>query len=84
MGCCNDIVHGVAGLVGAIVGADRAPADVIESRRIICRACDQAEPCVHNVFKKCICKKCGCLLKAKTTIAKQYCPISKWDAYSNE
>ncbi len=25
-----------------------------------------------------ICKKCGCILKAKTTIINEKCPLNKW------
>lgn len=34
------------------------------------------EPCEHN--KMGICKRCGCIVKAKVRFANQRCPIGLW------
>jgi len=43
---------------------------VTDARRAHC------DPCEHN--KMGICKRCGCLIKAKTRLANQRCPIGLW------
>jgi len=39
-------------------------------RRLIC------EKCEFNVMN--LCKKCGCIIPAKTKLEKSECPIGKW------
>jgi hypothetical protein len=79
MGCnCGAIVQGAIGLAKAAAGVDRADDATIERRRSICRNCPHAQPCPLSAGKKCKCAKCGCLLKAKTAIAGERCPIGKW------
>ncbi len=51
-------------------GRTLAPTDVQKERMDICNAC--------NYFKDNRCKKCGCQLKAKTTLAAAKCPLGKW------
>lgn len=43
---------------------------VTEARRAHC------DPCEHN--KMGICKRCGCIIQAKTRLAGQRCPIGLW------
>jgi hypothetical protein len=75
---CGKIIHGAAGLVKAATGIDRASDAEVERRRDICRSCPEAVPCVANVGRKCRCRLCGCLLRAKTAIASEQCPAGKW------
>ena len=77
-GCVEKIAHGAAGLAKAFLGIDRADDDTIEWRRTICRKCEHAEPCIANVVKFCKCKKCGCVLRAKTASESESCPEAKW------
>jgi len=76
--CAKKIAAGVVGLTKAALNIDRAPDDVIEQRRATCRACPFASPCTSNPLKFCTCMKCGCVLKAKTKIASESCPVGKW------
>ena len=75
---CSQIAKGAAGLAKATLGIDRADDATIETRRNLCRACPEAVPCIKNTAKFCMCNKCGCLLKAKTVIASEKCPLGKW------
>jgi hypothetical protein len=75
---CGSIAHGAISIAKSMVGLDRAPEDVIESRRKTCRDCPEAEPCLVTLGKKCKCKLCGCLLTAKTSLASEVCPLGKW------
>ena len=76
----NHVAHGVAGLAKAAAGIDRPPEEIIAERRAICRACSHAVPCVASVGKFCKCAKCGCLLRAKTAVMEESCPMRKWVA----
>ena len=78
MGCCGKIAAGAIGLARAAAGIGRADVDTVERRRALCRDCPEAVPCVKNTAKFCMCNKCGCLLKAKTVIASEKCPLGKW------
>jgi len=79
---CTEVIHGAVGLAKAATGIDRAEAATIEARRVICRACEHALPCVfrglHTLGRKCKCAKCGCNLRAKTTLAGENCPDGRW------
>jgi hypothetical protein len=44
--------------------------DTVDERRAHC------DPCEHN--KMGICKRCGCIIQAKTRLANQRCPIGLW------
>jgi hypothetical protein len=44
--------------------------NTIEERRSFC------DPCEHN--KMGICKRCGCIIAAKTRFKGQKCPIGLW------
>lgn len=79
--CCSaksKIFGGAVGLAKALSGVGRADNKVIVKRRNICRSCDHAIPCVGNIGRICRCKACGCILKAKTAIESESCPIGKW------
>jgi hypothetical protein len=51
---------------------DRASEEDAESRYSICKSC----PEFIKLTKQC--KKCGCLMSAKTKLALATCPIGKW------
>jgi hypothetical protein len=51
----------------------RVSAQVAEERFAICKACP------HLIQATAQCKKCGCLMKAKTKLPHASCPIGKWD-----
>lgn len=46
--------------------------DLIEYRLSICNEC----PFLNKTFMKC--RKCGCFMELKTTLAKAKCPIGNW------
>ena len=83
MGCCGGakrVASGAAGLATYAMALRQAPAEVIDQRRAICRAntCGKAVLCKQNVSKFCVCRACGCLLKAKTANADESCPEGLW------
>lgn len=46
---------------------------IIQEKRLdICKACPEFVRFTHQ------CKKCGCLMKAKTKLADATCPLNKW------
>lgn len=49
----------------------RSDKSLAESRLDICKTCDYFS-------KKHTCKKCGCIMAAKVTLANAKCPIGKW------
>ena len=49
-----------------------APKEIAENRMAICIQCEYYDT-THNR-----CKKCGCMLKAKTKFLGAKCPIRKW------
>lgn len=50
----------------------RAEEDISEYRLKICQTCEFFKPKGNR------CMKCGCFMKAKTSLAKATCPIGKW------
>ena len=48
----------------------RARAGTVEDRLATCGSCE------HNKFG--ICRRCGCIIQAKTRLAGQKCPIGLW------
>jgi hypothetical protein len=38
----------------------------------ICKQCPEFRPASHT------CRKCGCFMKLKTTLANAKCPLGKW------
>jgi hypothetical protein len=75
---CGGCLHGAAGLAKAVVGLGLADKATIESRRAICRECPEAIPCAKAIGRFCQCRKCGCLLKAKTKLSSEACPLGHW------
>lgn len=80
--CISTIAHGIAGNVKAIVGIDRPPDDVIRARRRLCLDCEHAEPLIDAgvivVGRKTRCGLCSCVIKSKTAVASETCPVGKW------
>lgn len=50
----------------------RVSDDVQKRRFDICLSCDMLVKSTHQ------CKKCGCFMKAKTTLPNASCPLGKW------
>lgn len=84
--CCrktaDKIVHGSAGIAKALAHIDRPPPNVIEARRMLCRACSEAVACPTAPKRKCFCAACDCILRAKTAVGSESCPRHKWAAYT--
>jgi hypothetical protein len=78
--CCKSetLIRGAVGLAKAATGIDRADRATIATRRARCQACPEAVPCVGNIGKRCVCQQCGCLIRAKTALASEKCPLGKW------
>lgn len=51
---------------------------VAKERLAICKDCE------HFIKVTTQCKKCGCIMQAKTTLPNASCPIGKWDVYIPE
>lgn len=68
----KQIVKNLAETTKQIVEKGFLPAEISEKRLNICKECDQ--------FNGHICMMCGCFMKAKTRVAKAYCPMMppKW------
>ena len=49
----------------------RAPREVVEARRVICRECPERD-------KNDVCRECGCALAAKRRLLTEDCPLGKW------
>lgn len=47
--------------------------EIAQARYNICKACPELVQATKT------CKKCGCFMKAKTTLAHAECPIHKWE-----
>lgn len=83
MGCFKEIkrvIHGAMGQTKYAFGLDMADSSTIDSRRLVCRACDLAESCLDRADRKCRCghPTCGCQLVMKTALAFGRCPLDKW------
>jgi ribosomal protein L32 len=50
----------------------RSSKDLASERLAICKACPELIKLTTQ------CKKCGCFMKAKTTIEAATCPLGKW------
>ena len=55
---------------------ERATEELKEKRMEICRNCEFFISLTQQ------CKKCGCIMPAKTMLADAYCPIHKWGKVS--
>ena len=83
---CGTIINGVTGLaqagIAATTGIGATPPDQFKARLRICWDCDKAQPLmiagVPIVGKKSQCAECGCVIKAKASIAAENCPLGKW------
>ena len=67
--------HGAAGLAKAALGIDRAEDFRVEYRRQTCEACPYA---LHRLGVVDTCSLCKCVIRAKTAIASEHCPVGKW------
>lgn len=72
---------------------DEAPSEIVKFRRNICRHCEHAKknPLFNDRIAKdgsiskgltslSQCAVCSCLIKTKTALASQECPLKKWTA----
>ena len=51
--------------------------NIRERRMLICNQCPRIKKSkLHENLDAC--KECGCLLRAKTSLAKASCPLDKW------
>jgi len=55
---------------------NRVPSDVKQQRHAICKQCPFYRKGIDQ------CKKCGCIMDQKTKLADAFCPVHKWDVYS--
>ena len=53
---------------------ERVTQDLQEKRMEICRSCEFFVSITQQ------CKKCGCIMPAKTKLAEAFCPVHKWEA----
>jgi len=49
-----------------------ASEELVSARYAICKACPELIKLTTQ------CKKCGCIMKAKTKLEKATCPLGKW------
>jgi hypothetical protein len=49
---------------------------IAEERLAICLQCPHLIKATHQ------CKKCGCIMDAKTKLPNASCPIGKWDQFN--
>jgi hypothetical protein len=75
--CFCKVKSGAYGVFRAAIGIGKAHGEEVSARRTICRECDKAEPCLRAI-EKCKCSECGCLLRIKTSLKSEKCPIGKW------
>lgn len=93
MSCCNKMVmptpkqmlNGVKGLAKVATKTDLATDAVVKARRDICRECEfatRSEELKSNPSKGLTsysqCLKCACVIKYKTMLQSEACPLSKW------
>jgi len=57
---------------------DKLDKDIVASTELREQRLNMCLACEHYFKVSGLCKKCGCLMKAKTWIAKAKCPIKKW------
>lgn len=84
LGAAKLVAHGAAGLTKYALGIDRSPDELIADRLAICDGCEKSTPKDKPVADR-YCDRsgngapgCGCWLKAKTALAQEHCPLSKW------
>lgn len=77
--CCGKIAKGATGLTKAALRLDRADDQTISSRRDACRSCERSERrSIAGVVQVRTCAACGCLIRAKSLVASERCPLGKW------
>ena len=64
--------------MGQLARAGFAPRGIAAERMNICMGCKF----FHKVRRNCL--KCGCFMDAKTKIARAYCPMHYWEAFTEE
>lgn len=66
------VVNIIIGTINNIFGRNK---DISSKRLDICNECENR----RYIFKLgYVCNKCGCILKSKTTVENEVCPINKW------
>lgn len=63
-------IHGLLGLVKALIGFDKASKEDIEKRRLLCKTCLD-----RRVY---MCEDCKCFLPAKIRVKSEMCPKYYW------
>lgn len=66
------IKHIIIGTYNNIFNKEK---ELSKQRLIVCYMCKDKK---YLFGLGCICKKCGCILKSKTTILDEKCPAGKW------
>lgn len=93
-GCGSRIVKGIVGnakVAAQAIGipVDQAPPEIVKQRWDFCRECPHASKDKRLVdrpskglvaLSRCRHPDCGCLIKCKTKLASESCPIGKWPA----
>jgi hypothetical protein len=79
---------GAVGITKSTLFIDRAPKAQIVKRLDICRACDEVTRSRKPKFAESKgltnlsrCRICKCFVVAKTKIASEVCPLSKWSSF---
>ena len=81
MNCCGKVLTGAVGLTKAALQISRASEQTVAARRDICRTCAHAEKrTVAGLVQVRLCNQCGCLIKAKSVIQTETCPLGLWPA----
>lgn len=62
-------------IIGTFNNIFKRNKEIANSRLSVCKRCKEKK----YIFKiGYICKQCGCILKSKTTIKDEECPLAKW------
>jgi hypothetical protein len=56
----------------------RSPEELQQYRMSICKSCEFFVSFTQQ------CKKCGCIMPAKTRLADAFCPVHKWESVKEE
>lgn len=81
----HTIVRGVLGLGRVALHTDPASGEAIAHRRRLCAMCDSAThrkstgmPRLMLLSPTSACSVCKCNIRAKTSLAGEFCPLGKW------
>lgn len=80
----DKVVSGAVGLAKVVTGIDRADDDLTAQRLAVCAICEEivrvldGMPSGADVMIGDSCRACGCLLRAKTRIGAESCPLGRW------